>query len=156
MNRTFKPSGKARIRALWIGLAALCVLPVVAAGVFKIYFPFSGSLFTIAATLIIAYQNRPTIWRDGDTIVFRHPARKTTKTKPIDAELAKVVEWSGYEGTLYDIIWKDGETWTIPAGYWASLERITRALKECGITHVPIEKDLMVFRPSPVKANSPA
>lgn len=64
----------------------------------------------------------PFIWREGDITIY--PSKKTTKAKPADAQISEIVEWSGYEGPLYDTVWKDGGTWTISGKHWASLEHI--------------------------------
>ena len=149
MKRTFELPNKTRIRALWASFAVLCLLVLLAISVFKIHSPSFGLMIAMVGTSIIIFQNRPVIWREGDTIIFRNPAKKTTQTKPADLQVSKVVEWSGYEGTLYDIVWKDGDTWTIDGSHWVSLEYITRELKKCGMAEVPTEKDLMVYRRAP-------
>lgn len=69
--------------------------------------------------------------------------------KPADSEIEAVIEWDGCEGTLYDVIWKDGDIWTLPGGMGASLKRITNVLKECGFGEVPTRKNWRVFRPEP-------
>jgi len=147
MNETFEPPNKASIRHLWAGFAAFCFLILLAIVVFKIQSPWFGSILTMVGTAIIIFQNRPIIWREGDTIIFRYPSKKTTTTKPAGTQVSMVVEWTGYEGTLYDIVWKDGDTWTIAGKHWVSLKHIVSELKNCGMAEVPSRKDLLVFRP---------
>lgn len=146
MNRTFDPPNKALVRSLWIRFAVCCALLLLAIGIFRIQAPVVGLLPVMFGTMIIILQSRPVIWREGGVIIFHYPAKKLTETKPDDAQISHVIEWTGYEGPLYDIVWRDGDTWTIAGKHGVSLEDITAALGKCGIAEVPTRKDFLVYR----------
>lgn len=152
MSHTFERPGKALIRMLWAVLIVSIVLGLVVIAVFKINFPFLGPTVVVLGTIISILKNRPLIWREGDTLIFQNPAKKITKTKSGDAQVTRIVEWAVYDATLYDIQWKDGDVWTLPAQWGFSLETLTTQLKDFAQGEIPTEKDYKVFRqvvPSP-------
>lgn len=103
-------------------------------------------------SIVTSVRNRARIWREGDQILFRPFLQGAERKNPATSQVEVLIEWEGYEGILCDVIWKDGEVWTLPGGSGA-LARIATTLKECGVGEVPTRKDWRVFRPDYEKEN---
>lgn len=67
MNHTLESPNKASVRHLWSRFVVFCFLILLAMVVFKIHSPWFGFILTMVGTAIIIFQNRPIIWREGDT-----------------------------------------------------------------------------------------
>lgn len=107
----------------------------------------------LVMVIVSAIQNRARIWREGDRILFRHPPQGGERIKSADSQIEAVIEWDGYEGILYDVIWKDGDVWTLPGGRGLSLAGLANTLKDFGLGEVPTRKDWRVYRPEREEKN---
>lgn len=131
---------------VWVMLLVGAIVMLGLVVVFKSMHFLVGYYVVAVMSIVTAVRNRAKIWREGDQILFRPSFHGAERKKPVTSQVEVLIEWEGYEGILCDVVWKDGEVWTLPGGGGA-LARIATTLKECGMGEVPTRKDWRVYRP---------
>ena len=141
--------GNTRVLRFAEGIVAGWIVILLLAWCFEAPDVVSFGFFNVVIVAAIISAFRPRIWREGDDLVFAPYlfANGQIRRKLDGAEVARVIEWDGFEGTLYDICRKDGEIWTIDLVRGASLKTVVASLRRCGFRKFPVERKLRIFRP---------